>query len=85
MNLADLRIAYHEKICTKIIRIQHRDQNFGDYPNFADGNSKSSVEIAWGIVRQLTEELNFDILKGQTAGGRFEVITKEFLEDLLNS
>jgi hypothetical protein len=80
MTLAELRAAYHRRICEEIIRVTSDQKKGCDYPNFADGSSVSSRAIAWGIVRRLIYERNDATLGGQTAGGRFEAITAAFLE-----
>jgi hypothetical protein len=77
MNLVELRQAYHKQICTEIIRI-NREKG---YPNFADGSNKTSVRLAWAIIEQMGYETNYSILKEQTIGGRFEQITKVYLEE----
>ena len=51
-SISDLRREYHRQICADILRIS-QDRGKGEYPNFADGASKVSAEIAWGIVRQI--------------------------------
>ena len=80
MNISDLRRRYHEKIGKQIIRISRRAGK-DDYPNFADGDSALSRQLAWGIVEKIGYKNNYSSIKGQTAGKRFEVITKEFLEE----
>lgn len=80
MNITQLRQGYHQRICSEIIRIR-RNSEKGDYPNFADGDSAPSTKYAWGIVRRLACEENFERLEGQTAGKRFETITKDFVKD----
>jgi hypothetical protein len=79
MLLADLRAKYHHRICREIVRIQPGNP---PYPNFADKTNKASREISWHILRQMgymqTEEHH---LPGQTTGGRFEEITKEYLQN----
>jgi len=80
MHIGDLRTQYHARICHEIIRIQPKGKH-GAYPNFADGSNLSSVKIAWGIVRQLGCTDNYNTLKGQTTGGRFETLTRDFLQD----
>jgi hypothetical protein len=77
MTIADLRKKYHQRACKEIIRIQPGNPA---YPNFADKSSKASVQIAWGIVKRLGFPIPDENLKGQTTGGRFEVITCAFLE-----
>ena len=81
MNILTLRQSYHQSICKEIIRIA-KDGETG-YPNFADKASESSRAIAWGIVNRIGCAVNYTVVKGQTAGKRFEVITKDYLEQSL--
>ena len=74
MALARLRQEYHQRICKEIVRAAK------GYPNFADGTNKSSSAIAWGIIHKLGYEIGEDPIKEQTAGGRFEVATKDYLQ-----
>ncbi len=78
MSIAKLRQEYHQQICRDIIRITPSGNK--GYPNFADGSNKSSVKIAWGIVNRLHCAAEQGRITGQTAGGRFETITKDFLK-----
>ena len=80
MDLSEIRLEYHHKICSEIIRINENKRK-QEYPNFADGSSKASIEFAWGIIRRLGYTKTPGKLKEQTAGGRFERITKDFLEE----
>jgi hypothetical protein len=80
VNISELRRHYHAQICAQIIRVS-RKKGKEDYPNFADGDSAISRQLAWGIVDRIGGDKNFNTIKGQTAGKRFEVITKEFLEE----
>jgi hypothetical protein len=84
MTLADLRRAYHRRLVEQIIRLSRDSKKGIEYPNFADGSSRSSVSIALGIVQILGHELQVGITKGQTSGASFESITKEFVEDAFN-
>lgn len=77
MDMRILRQEYHQQICRKIIRITKRGKH--QYPNMADGSNRSSVEIALGIVDRLKCDKDYEAIKGQTAGGLFEMITKDFL------
>lgn len=79
MDILALRKEYHRQICEQIVRV-NREKKGNEYPNFADGSNTSSTKIAWGIVQRLGYSKDYQSIKGQTAGGRFEVITKEFLE-----
>jgi len=78
MSIITLRQEYHRRICQEIIRVKKNKR--GEYPNFADGDSKSSIEIAWNIVRELGYSAKYSVLKEQTVGDIFEDITKDFLE-----
>jgi hypothetical protein len=80
MKIELLRERYHQQLCQDIIRI-YRKQNQDGYPNFADGSNTSSVAIAWQIFKQLGCSISHERLSGQTVGGRFETITKDFLQD----
>lgn len=79
MNLIDLRKQYHERVCKEIVRITTNPRTGKTYPNFADGSNRNSVEIATGIVTLLEYQTNTEILSGQSAGGGFEQITRDFL------
>lgn len=83
MDITKLRNEYHTRICKDIIRISTSSKN-GDYPNFADGSNRNSISIAWGIVARIGGVSGVDTLAGQTTGGKFEVITKDFLEKSFN-
>lgn len=52
MSIIELRKNYHTELCEKLIRIRKNTAK-GDYPNNADGDSKISAKIAWGIINQL--------------------------------
>jgi len=78
MNISELRRAYHQRISEEIIRIQKDGES--EYPNFADRGSKASRAIAQGIVHRLGGISSHKGLSGQTAGGLFETITRDFLE-----
>ncbi len=84
MSIAALRQAYHARICQEVIRIRRgkldRKGTAIEYPNFADGDNRSSISIAWAIVKLFNCLPNYEGLTEQTAGDRFELITKEFLE-----
>lgn len=80
MDLKELRKQYHERICRDIIRISTNPKTGRTYPNFADGTSTNSREIAYGIVELLEYQTNAEILSGQSAGGGFEQITKDYLD-----
>ncbi|GAB4494170.1 MAG: NgoMIV family type II restriction endonuclease [Anaerolineales bacterium] len=78
MLLDQLRQEYHQRICREIVRVQAGSP---PYPNFADKTNKASREIAWNILQQIGyQAVQGNQLPGQTAGGRFEEITRDFLE-----
>lgn len=79
MTITKLRNGYHKEICEKLIRIR-KNSDKGDYPNNADGDSKISVKIAWGIINQICDNPHYGNISGQTAGKIFEEITKDFIE-----
>jgi hypothetical protein len=79
MGIAELRKEYHHRICRDIIRI-NANKKGEEFPNFADGSNKGSVESAWGIVHRLGCAKRYEKISGQTAGRLFEQITKDFLE-----
>ena len=76
--LAELRRKYHREVCDQIIRITPSKTGQG-YPNFADGSSRGSTAIAWGIVKRLKCTLEYQPIRGQTIGKRFESLTRDFL------
>jgi hypothetical protein len=80
VTLRQLRAAYHQRICEHIIR-ETRPRNAAGYPNLADGASKSSVKIAWGLVRRLDCTIRRGSLSGQTIGRRFEAATRDYLQE----
>jgi hypothetical protein len=79
MSIVDLREQYHRRVCSEIVRVR-KSRGAIKYPNFADGNNRSSVAVAWGILGQLGCEPGTGDLSAQTIGGLFEAITKDFLE-----
>jgi hypothetical protein len=91
MLLSDLRKQYHAQLCTQIIRVSTKPKKRRqqgriireeiDFPNFADGDSTSSVEFAWGIVNRIECSITNGQVVGQTGGARFETITCDFLRD----
>lgn len=79
-TLAKLRQSYHDKIGSQIVRFSKKDGRA--FPNFADGNSQSSVLIANGIATALEFPIKQNPnIKGQTAGNLFEKLTCEFIEN----
>ncbi|NOX18176.1 MAG: restriction endonuclease [Chlorobi bacterium] len=79
MDIQKLRKEYHKNICDNLLVIR-KNSSKNDYPNNADGNSKISVKIAWGILNRLSTKFIYGNISGQKAGSVFEQLTKEFLE-----
>lgn len=82
MKFSNLRRQYHRMLCEQVIRANAGPESNG-YPNFADGSSKSSKDIAWSIIEQLHCTVKVEQLPPQTIGKRFENITLDFLEHAL--
>jgi len=80
MKIAQLRKEYHQIACRELIRIR-KDSKKGNYPNNADGDSKISARIAWGIINQLCSKPTYGNVTGQKAGTIFQQITKDFLQN----
>ncbi len=74
MSIARLRSAYHREVCKQILFIRK------GVPNIADVSSKASVAISLEMVKRVNQGLARKAPSGQTAGARFEVITRDFLE-----
>ncbi len=82
--ISKLRQEFHQYICQEIIRTR-RNPKKGDYPNFADGDNKSSKAIAWSIAKSFGYVTNYQTLKAQTVGKLFEETVKTFLQNTFNS
>ena len=48
MRIEALRKEYHRKICQQILYVGSEN-----IPNLADQNSQASIDLAWGIIKQL--------------------------------
>ncbi len=75
-RIKGLRNAYYRQICDKVLR-----QNESGVPNNADSGSAASVRIGRGIIDLIGFPVKTERLAGQTAGHRFEEVTKDFLRD----
>ncbi len=53
MSVRDLRRKYHRQINEQMVRFKTNKKSGLQYPNFADGDSRASREIAGGIVKRL--------------------------------
>src|SRR3990170_3098591 len=81
MRIAELRKGYHNRICREIIRVSRDSKKGIDYPNFADSNNKSSVNIARGITERMGCKPNYEHVKEQVVGNLFELATRDFLSE----
>jgi hypothetical protein len=81
-EIARLRAEYHAFVREHIIRISDGGALNRGYPNFADGNNRTSINIAWGIYQQLPEQMlsSLNTVSGQSRGNRFEDATRLFLQ-----
>jgi hypothetical protein len=79
MGIANLRGDYHRRIGEEVLRF--KKDGALEYPNLADKSSRTSREIALGIVKRIGCPICYEFISGQTAGNLFEVITKDFLEN----
>ncbi len=79
MTILELRKKYHKEICEKLLKVR-RNSEKGDYPNNADGDSRISTKIAWGVLNQICNKPGYGNLSGQSAGKIFEELTKNFIE-----
>jgi len=78
MTFEDLRKEYHDAICRDLLRM-NKNQQKGDYPNNADGDSRISVNIAKEIYAQLGPP-EYGSISGQSAGKVFEQLTRDYIE-----
>jgi len=81
VNMGDLRQGYQEQIHKQLVRFSSNGKGGFQYPNFSDGESKASREIAWGIVERLNITDNRDPVSDQAIGAMFETITASFIEE----
>lgn len=79
MTLMEFRKAYHDALCQQLIRVRKGKKEL-TYPNFADGDNRTSCLAAWGIVKRLGYAEKLDSVSGQTSGNLFEQLNKDFLE-----
>ena len=79
-TLPQLRQTYHNEIALQIVRFSRNAAESS--PNFADGSSRSSVDISNGIAELLGFPMRSEPrLAGQTAGSLFEKLTCDFLRE----
>ncbi len=82
MSVKDLRRNYHRQIYEQMVSFKTNKKSGLQYPNFADGNSRASREIAWGIVKRLKTVDTSQPISSQTIGTKFETITASFIEEV---
>ncbi|MFP4528956.1 MAG: NgoMIV family type II restriction endonuclease [Candidatus Kapaibacterium sp.] len=80
MDLSKCREKYHSDICNQILRIIRKSGKEA-YPNNADGSNLASRQIAWGLYERIHCSNKYSKLSGQTVGNKFEIITRNFLEN----
>jgi len=78
-SLADLRSQFHAKLGTQIVRFWKKKGRL--YPNFSDGDSRSSVEIANTISEMIGFAQSEEKIKPQTLGREFENIVRNFISE----
>nr|VFJ54121.1 MAG: NgoMIV restriction enzyme [Candidatus Kentron sp. DK] len=76
-KLATLRADYHNQIGSRLVRSSEKGEI--TYPNFADGGSQTSIEIARHISTALEFNAAAGRIDGQTAGRLFETLTCDFI------
>jgi hypothetical protein len=76
--LGALRGSYHRQIGEKIVRWSGRGK--AGFPNFADGSSRTSIELASRIAEALGWTRVVEKIDGQSTGHAFEQLTCQFLE-----
>lgn len=81
VSVRDLRRKYHRQIYEQVVRLSTNRKTGTQFPNFADGTSRASREIAWGIVTRLKTIEASQPLSSQTVGAKFENITASYLEE----
>lgn len=76
-RIEELRRDYHHRVCAEVLR-----KNETGVPNNADSASTASVEISRSIVEQMGFDIEIGKLPGQTAGNQFEIVTRDFLQNV---
>lgn len=76
----DLRLEYHRRVTQELIRIERDDSTGFEFPNLADKTKKSSMGIAWSIIRQLGYLQHDNALEDHLVGRGFEEITRDYLQ-----
>jgi hypothetical protein len=74
-TIRDLRRAYHGDLCSRVIFLKE-----SNIPNMADTSNRLSCAVSSKLLDILGYQVGNTEIKEQTAGKRFEQITKDFLE-----
>lgn len=77
-TISDLRAAFHAEICKRLLTLSNKG-----VPSNADGNQKTSVEIATHIASTLGA-VNGKKLPAQTAGALFEGAVTDFTKGVFD-
>lgn len=72
----EARQGFHAALLKSVLRVNEKG-----VPSNADSSSKTSIELALGIIKRLGSESVGARLAGQMSGSKFEVICKEYLEE----
>ena len=75
-KLIELRNTYHHQVCQQAIFLKSNN-----VPSIADVGSPLSKSLSWGIIEQIASPVSKQTIKGQTAGKKFEEVTKDFLKE----
>lgn len=75
-KIGRLREEYHDNLFKHVLRV-----NESGAPNNSDSGSKSSVKTAKGIIERIGLTPTKGHIPGQTAGQKFEEITRDFLRE----
>ncbi|MYD26390.1 MAG: restriction endonuclease [Gemmatimonadetes bacterium] len=75
-DIERLRHSYHRSIFEEVLR-----KGESGAPNNADSASATSVRISNGIIDRIGFDVSSEGLAGQTAGSRFESLTRDFLRE----
>ena len=81
MSIRSIRRDFHRQVYERVVRFRENKKSGLRFPNFADGTSRASRDIAWGIVRRLKTFETSELLSGQTIGAEFENATAAFIEE----
>lgn len=82
MDIESARKKYHREICKKIVRLKRDKTKAVEYLNFSDSGNRNSIIIAQGIINLIGFAIGQGTITGLRAGDFFEVITKEFIQDI---